>query len=135
MSAVPEAKAGVGSAMNDLLRQLGGALGVAIIGSVMNTVYRDKVAAALTGLPSAAADAAGDSVGAAVAIATRIGGVAGEALAGTARAAFVDGLGLAAVVAAAIAVLTSVYVYRQMPRPTGELADLPTSAAAATLQR
>jgi EmrB/QacA subfamily drug resistance transporter len=135
MSAVPEAKAGVGSAMNDLLRQLGGALGVAIIGSVMNTVYRDKVADTLTGLPPAAADAAGDSVGAAVAIASRIGGAAGEALAETARAAFVDGLGLAAVVAATIAALTSVYVYRQMPRQAVESADLRTSAAAATLQR
>ena len=135
MSAVPEAKAGVGSAMNDLLRQLGGALGVAIIGSVMNTVYRDNVADALVGLPPPAADAAGDSVGAAVAIATQIGGAAGEALTTTARAAFVDGLGVAVVVAAAIAVVTSGFVYRVMPRETGEVAGHPTTAAAATLPR
>ena len=50
MSAVPEAKAGVGSAMNDLLRQLGGALGVAVIGSVMNTIYRDRTADAVAAL-------------------------------------------------------------------------------------
>ena len=123
MSAVPEAKAGVGSAMNDLLRQLGGALGVAVIGSVMNTVYRDKVADALTGLPPAAADAAGDSVGAAVAIAAQIGG-RGRRGADHGRAdAFVDGLGLAAVVAAAVASLTSAYVYRQMPRRVDEAED------------
>lgn len=115
MSAVPEAKAGVGSAMNDLLRQLGGALGVAVIGSVMNTVYRDRVGGALTGLPPQAADAAGDSVGAAVAIAGQVGGPAGDALAAAARAAFVDGLGLAAVVAAIVAVVTSLYIIRQMP--------------------
>jgi EmrB/QacA subfamily drug resistance transporter len=115
MGAVPEAKAGVGSAMNDLLRQLGGALGVAIIGSVMNTVYRDRMVDALAGLPPAAAHAAGDSVGAAVAIAGRIGGPAGDALATVARGAFVDALGLAAVLAAAIALATAILIGRTMP--------------------
>lgn len=114
MSAVPKAKAGVGSAMNDLLRQLGGALGVAVIGSVMNTVYRDQVADALAGLPPAAADAAGDSVGPAVAIAAQLG-AAGEALTATAKAAFVDGLGAAAVVAAIVAAATAILVLRVMP--------------------
>ena len=114
MSAVPEAKAGVGSAMNDLLRQLGGALGVAVIGSVMNTIYRDHVADALAGLPPAATDAAGDSVGAAVAIAAQLG-AAGDALATTAKAAFVDGLGAAAIVAAIVAVATAIFVLRVMP--------------------
>src|SRR5439155_1312062 len=63
MSAVPAAKAGVGSAMNDLLRQLGGALGIAIIGSVMNTVYRDRMtdAAAAAGVPPQAAALVTDS--------------------------------------------------------------------------
>ena len=115
MGAVPETKAGVGSAMNDLLRQLGGALGVAIIGSVMNTVYRDRMGDALTGLPAEAADAAGDSVGAAVAIAGRIGGPIGDALATMARGAFVDALGLAAVLAAVIAVVTAILIERTMP--------------------
>jgi len=136
MSAVPEAKAGVGSAMNDLLRQLGGALGVAVIGSAMNTVYREGVATAVIGLPSEAADAARDSVGAAVAIAARIGGPAGDALAMTARAAFVDGLGLAAVVAAVVAVGTSVYVLRRMPAgDPGGRASAPTLPSPATLHR
>jgi EmrB/QacA subfamily drug resistance transporter len=115
MGAVPEAKAGVGSAMNDLLRQLGGALGVAIIGSVMNTIYRDRMGAALAGLPAAAADAAGDSVGAAVAIATQVGGLPGQLLAGAARSAFVDALGIASVVAAVIALGTAVLIGRTMP--------------------
>jgi predicted MFS family arabinose efflux permease len=122
MGAVPEAKAGVGSAMNDLLRQLGGALGVAILGSIMNTVYRDRMGDAVAGLPDALAGPAGDSVGAAVAIGERIGGAAGDALVTAARAAFVDGLGLAAIVAAAIAVVAGVVTLRRMPardtRPT-----------------
>lgn len=136
MSAVPEAKAGVGSAMNDLLRQLGGALGVAVIGSVMNTVYRERVADALTGLPPQAADAAGDSVGAAVAIAARIGGPAGDAMAASARAAFVDGLGLAAVVAAVVALGTSIYVLRRMPaRDEGGRVSTPAAPSPVTLHR
>jgi EmrB/QacA subfamily drug resistance transporter len=115
MGAVPEAKAGVGSAMNDLTRQLGGALGVAVIGSVINTVYRDRMADAIAGLPGPAAQAAGDSVGAAVAIGARLGGELGSALASTARTSFVDALGPAAVVAAAIAITTAVLVVRAMP--------------------
>jgi EmrB/QacA subfamily drug resistance transporter len=115
MGAVPEAKAGVGSAMNDLLRQLGGALGVAVIGSVMNTVYRDRMADAVVGLPAAAADAAQDSVGAAVAIADQVGGAVGGALAAVARLSFVDALGVAAVVASSVAILTAAFVVRAMP--------------------
>ena len=122
MGAVPEEKAGVGSAMNDLLRQLGGALGVAIIGSVMNTVYRDRMADALGGLPSQAAQAAGDSVGAAVAMAGQVGGAAGTALAATARTAFVDALGPAVIVAAAIAVAAAVLIGRTMPAHATEAA-------------
>jgi EmrB/QacA subfamily drug resistance transporter len=115
MGAVPEAKAGVGSAMNDLLRQLGGAMGVAVIGSVINTVYRDRMTDAVSGLPPAAAGAAHDSVGAAVAIGNQVGGPAGQALAGVARAGFVDALGAAALLAAGVAVVTAVFVARVMP--------------------
>jgi DHA2 family multidrug resistance protein-like MFS transporter len=128
MSAVPEAKAGVGSAMNDLFRQLGGALGVAVIGSAINTVYRERIADAITGLPAPAADAAGDSVGAAVAIAGQVGGTGGQALAAAARAGFTDALGVAAIVAASVAVLTAIFVFRAMPARPAE------PAAAATLQ-
>src|SRR5206468_5874847 len=138
MSAVPAAKAGVGSAMNDLLRQLGGALGIAIIGSVMNTVYRDRMTDAVAGLPPAAAAAAHDSVGAAVTIGNQIGGPAGQALAGVARAGFVDALGAAAVLAAGVALLTAVFVARVMPArapeaepeavSSGRSADRPTLA-------
>jgi EmrB/QacA subfamily drug resistance transporter len=120
MSAVPEAKAGVGSAMNDLLRQLGGAMGVAVIGSVMNTAYRDRMADAVSGLPAQAAAAASDSVGAAVAIAGRIGGPAGQALAGVTRSSFVDALATAAIVAAVVAVLTAIFVVRLMPARASE---------------
>ena len=53
MGSLPRAKAGVGSAMNDTTRQVGGALGVAVVGSVMTSVYGPRVASAFTsaGLP------------------------------------------------------------------------------------
>lgn len=115
MAAVPQEKAGVGSATNDLFRQLGGALGVAVIGSIINTVYRDQMTDALGGLPPAAADAASDSVGAAMAIAGQVGGVAGDALAVAAGSGFTDALGIAAVFASAVAVGTAIFVFRAMP--------------------
>lgn len=68
MGAIPRAKAGVGSAMNDTTRQIGGALGVAIIGSIMSSAYRADVTDATAGLPAEAAGAATDSLGAALAV-------------------------------------------------------------------
>jgi len=115
--------------MNDLLRQLGGAMGVAVIGSVINTVYRDRMTDAVAGLPPGAAGAAHDSVGAAVAIAGQVGGAAGQALAGVARAGFVDALGGAAVLAAGVAILTAVFVARVMPARAPEAEPEAVSAA------
>ena len=115
MGAVPEAKAGVGSAMNDVVRQVAGAFGVAIIGSVMNTVYGNRVEDATAGLPSQAADPAQDSVGAALAVAGQVGGAAGETLATAARGAFVDVMGLAALLAAGVVLVGAVVIARWLP--------------------
>jgi EmrB/QacA subfamily drug resistance transporter len=94
MGSLPLAKAGVGSAVNDTTRQVGGALGVAIIGSVLASTYGSKVGDAVAGrpLPSGAASEAKNSLGFALGLAGRLGGPAGQALADTARTAFVDGM-------------------------------------------
>jgi len=120
MGAIPEAKAGVGSAMNDVVRQVAGALGVAIIGSIMNTAYRDRMSDDVGNLPDPAADAARDSVGAAIHVASEVGGPAGEALAAAARASFVDAMGIAALVAASIAIIGAAVVARWLPPHDGE---------------
>jgi EmrB/QacA subfamily drug resistance transporter len=65
MGALPAAKAGVGSAMNDVVREVGGTLGVAVLGSILASSYATSVDGAVHGLPADAAAAAGDSVGAA----------------------------------------------------------------------
>jgi EmrB/QacA subfamily drug resistance transporter len=115
MSAVPEEKAGVGSAMNDITRQIGGAFGVAVIGSVLNTIYADQMEGPVSALPPEAADPAQDSIGPAVQIAARIGGDLGSALSRAAGDAFVDGMGAAALIASGIALIGGILVARFMP--------------------
>ncbi len=115
MGALPMAKAGVGSAMNDLVRQVAGALGVAVIGSAVNTVYASRMDDVVAGLPPRAAEPAGDSVGAALRIATEVGGPRGAAIASAANDAFMDAFGMAALLAAGIVLVGSVLVRRYLP--------------------
>jgi len=62
MGSVPRAKSGVGSAVNDLSRELGGALGIAVLGSVMSSIYRSEIAGRITSLPAAVQQRAHSSI-------------------------------------------------------------------------
>jgi EmrB/QacA subfamily drug resistance transporter len=115
MGAVPKDKAGVASAMNDVTRQVGGALGVAVIGSLVTSLYASRVEDATAPLPQVAADAASGSVGGAVTVAQQLPGDSGAALAHTATIAFTDALGLALVVAAVASLSGAVLVARFLP--------------------
>ncbi|NQW23469.1 MAG: DHA2 family efflux MFS transporter permease subunit [SAR202 cluster bacterium] len=115
MGAVPEANAGIASAMNDVTRQVAGALGVAVIGSVINTVYSGKMSDAVAGLPPEAAKAASDSVGAASQIALTMPAEVAGGLVNAANLAFTDALGIAVLVAAGAALVGSVFIARFMP--------------------
>ena len=131
MSAVPEAKAGVGSAMSDVTRQVGGALGVAVIGSIIGTAYSRDM--------SDAPEAAAESVGAAHAVAGQLGGPAGGELADTAGRAFTDALGLGLTAAAVAALAGAILVLLRLPgdnaavkspaviRPRASVATQPTA--------
>jgi EmrB/QacA subfamily drug resistance transporter len=127
MGSLPLAKAGVGSAVNDTTRQVGGALGVAIIGSVLASTYGTKVGDAVAGqpLPRGVAGEVQNSLGFALETASRIGGPAGESLASTARSAFVDGMHQGFFVAAAIALVGAIVALVWLPararRTTEEL--------------
>jgi EmrB/QacA subfamily drug resistance transporter len=103
MGAVPQENAGVGSAVNDTTRQVGGALGVAILGSLLSTTYTSGIEGATRALPPDVAAAARDSVGPALEIARQIGGAQGQALAAAARSAFVDAMGTTVLVGAGFA--------------------------------
>ncbi len=96
MSAVPAEKAAVGSAVNNTLRQVGAALGVAAMGSVLSAQYRDAVLPQLAGVPAAIRDLAADSLGASVVVLDRMRPALGEqrytALLTEARDAFVGAM-------------------------------------------
>ena len=134
MGAVPEAKAGVGSAMNDVTRQVGGALGVAVIGSILNEIYSSQITDSLTALPADAAESAGDSVGAASVIAEAIPGSAGEALGVAAAAAFVDGFGVAVLVAAGLALFGAAIAVCFLPRGHAQTKAHSTAVARAAAE-
>jgi EmrB/QacA subfamily drug resistance transporter len=127
MGSLPLAKAGVGSAVNDTTRQVGGALGVAIIGSVLASTYGTKVGDAVAGqpLPGGVASEVENSLGFALETASRLGGPAGNALAETARTAFVDGMHQGYLVGAAALFVAAIAAFIWLPararRPTEEL--------------
>jgi MFS family permease len=73
MSSLPREKAGSGSAVNNTFRQVGGALGVAVLGSLMSTLYRNGINGHLNSLPPSARHAAGESIEATLGVADRLG--------------------------------------------------------------
>jgi EmrB/QacA subfamily drug resistance transporter len=117
MGSLPLAKAGVGSAVNDTTRQIGGAVGVAVVGSVFSSVYGAQIADSIVGQPLAPDVATGikDSVGFALQAAARIGGSAGAELADAARAAFIDGFHAGLIVGGVVAAIGAVCVVLWLP--------------------
>ena len=100
--------------MNDTTREIGGALGVAVIGSLVSTAYASSMAGSVAGLPAPAQQAAEESLGAALMIAEQMGS-AGAGLADAARQAFVDALGNGLLVGAAVAAVAAVIVAIALP--------------------
>jgi EmrB/QacA subfamily drug resistance transporter len=103
MGSVPAAKAGVGSAVNDTVREIGGALGVAVLGSVLASQYSGAMTTTTASLPPEAGHVAGGSLGGTVLVAQQVGGSAGAAILDAGRAAYLDGFAPALVVAAVVA--------------------------------
>lgn len=117
MGSLPPAKAGVGSAMNDTTRQMGGALGVAILGSVFATVYRpgltDRVGD--LGLTAEQLARARDSLGGALQVARELPAAASQRLSSIAKTEFVSGLRLAIILAVVIVAIAAVVVFAFLP--------------------
>jgi hypothetical protein len=114
MGSLPLAKSGVGSAMNDTTRQVGGALGVAVLGSILASSYGAAVQPALRGIPRGVAQVAGDSIGGASTIAAQLGSQ-GQALLDAARPAFLHGMGDALLVGAGAAAAGALLVLLWLP--------------------
>jgi len=115
MGAVEAAKAGVGSAMNDVTQMLAGALSIAVVGSVMYAIYAARLGDAVASLPAEAREVARDSIGAAVQLAASLPQDEAVALSAAARSAFTDALGLAVLIGAGFSLVGVLIVARFMP--------------------
>jgi EmrB/QacA subfamily drug resistance transporter len=114
VQSVPMHKAGVGSAVNDTTREVGGAIGIALVGTVVTSIYRDRLAPSLDALPPELADVARDNVGQALAVADQAAGVVGPEAAAQLQAAvrqsFVDGSHVALRIAALLVVAAAAII-------------------------
>jgi EmrB/QacA subfamily drug resistance transporter len=121
LSALPRDRAGSGSGLLMTMRQVGGAIGIALLGSLLAGVFRDRLD--VTGLPAGAADTAGESVVAAHMVAQHTGSA--ELLA-SANSAYVHGMGVVLLVcgiAALVAALLAAAFLPGTPRPTETSTD------------
>ncbi|MFH8475037.1 MFS transporter [Streptomyces sp. NPDC018000] len=141
MQALPREKAGSGSAVNNTFRQVGGALGIAVLGSVLSTVYRGDIEGHLDALPAAAREAAGESIEATLGIADKLG-PAGAPLVAAANDAFLKAMHVTAACSAGVALVGVLVVALFLPgrapagpEPAGsdkEEPPVPAGAASST---
>jgi len=135
MAAVPLNRAGMGSATNDTTRELGGALGVAVLGSLVTSQYFAGVEDAVASLPGPAREAAEGSLGAVSGLVEQGVIPADSAIVGIAKQSFVDGLGVAATVGAVAVLIAAIAVKRYLPADrtnpavAGEPVQEPVSAS------
>jgi MFS transporter, DHA2 family, multidrug resistance protein len=115
MGAVPEEKSGVASAMNDVTRQVAGALGTAVIGSLITSLYASRIGDSVAQLPEQARVAAEDSVGQANAVAAHLPAAEGARLTDAAADAFTHALGIGFSVAGLAALLAAIAVKLWLP--------------------
>jgi MFS family permease len=139
MTTVPAHQAGAGSAINDTIREVGGALGIAIVGSLAAAVYRSRLTHLLVAqhAPGLVVHTATSSVAAANVVGQQVGGTSGSELVSAAHIAFVNAMAIGVRVAAAAALVSAVAAVFALPRqgkPTVAVAPqpaetLPTTAA------
>ncbi len=117
MGSLPRGDTGVGSATNGVSIQAGGALGVAVIGSLLSTQYQDRITSALAPyhLPHAIENIILGSIGGAQSVAARVGGVTGQLLSHLARSAFISGMDLGLLTAAAVVLAGCVLTLAALP--------------------
>ncbi|MGW1888783.1 MFS transporter [Streptomyces sp. NPDC002004] len=114
MQALPREKAGSASALSNTFRQVGGALGVAVLGSVLSTAYRTGIEGKLTALPPGARHAAGESIEATLGVAAKLG-PQGRALVGPANDSFLHAMHVTSLWGAGVALLGALVVLLFLP--------------------
>jgi hypothetical protein len=118
MGSVPKEEAGVGSATSDTSLQVGGALGVAVLGTALSIRYQHLMSALIGhyAVPSAIRDLVLGSLGGALQVAERIPGPQGAALADAARQSFVSAMDLGLLIASIIAAAAAALVLLALPQ-------------------
>jgi hypothetical protein len=124
MSAVPARRAGAGSAMNDATRELGAALGVAVLGSIAASKYTSSLHDTVAHLPHATQAQANSSLAGALQVAATLPGRTGALLTTGAQHSFIDGVHLAVIVGVLLAAAAAAVVLRFLPRETSHVADV-----------
>jgi EmrB/QacA subfamily drug resistance transporter len=130
MGSLPSAHTGVGSATNGSFMQVGGALGVAVVGSLLSTRYQHRISETLAPyhVPQAVQETIRGSLGGALGVAKQIGGATGELLTRFAHAAFVNAMDLGLFAAAFVALAGALFALLALP--SGAAPDEDTQAAA-----
>jgi EmrB/QacA subfamily drug resistance transporter len=122
VGSLPQGESGIGSASNAVALQVGGALGVAVIGSTLATRYQSRLTAALNGrhMSFAVRKEILGSLGGALGVAQRVGGETGALLARAARSAFMSGAEVAFIVGAVVAIVGAVLMIARLPSKAGD---------------
>ena len=129
MSSLPREKAGSGSAINNTFRQVGGSLGVALLGALLSTAYRAGMSDRLTALPPALRGEAGESIEATLGVAQRLG-PRGIALVDPAKLSFVHAMHIVSSVSAGVILVGAVVALALLPGrelSPGAVGELPDS--------
>jgi EmrB/QacA subfamily drug resistance transporter len=115
MSAVPARRAGTGSAMNDATRELGAALGVAVLGSLAASRYSNSIDSVISTIPASAQSATKSSLAGALDAARGLPPADAKAVTTAASQAFVSGIHFAVTVGSILAAVAAAVVYRYLP--------------------
>lgn len=114
MQALPREKAGSASALSNTFRQVGGALGIAVLGSVLSTAYRNSIEPHLGAVPAGVRHTAGESIEATLGVAAKLG-PRGDALVGPANDAFLHAMHVTALCGAGVALVGALVVALFLP--------------------
>lgn len=118
MSAVPRHRAGMGSAMNDTTRELGGSLGVAVLGSVLASRYTSHLAPTVAKLPAPMREAANSSLAGALQVSkagAKIDPVAAKAFAQSAKESWMSGFQVSSLVGGAVVLIAAIVAWQMLP--------------------
>lgn len=117
LGALPLGKAGVGSAVNDTTQEVGGALGVAVLGSILSSVYRFAIdhTASLQVLPPQVKTALRDSIGEATVISSQLGGHVGHIISSAANAAFITAMSQTVLIGAGVMMCSALITLLFLP--------------------